>query len=74
MRADARRNQERLLDAAIEPILEVGAEPPLDAIADRDLDLCIDGLGSGTHRRTPLADLPALNRSNPGDFPRTYSS
>lgn len=35
MRADARRNRERLLDAAIEAILEVGAEPPLDAIARR---------------------------------------
>jgi AcrR family transcriptional regulator len=33
MRADAKRNQERLLEAAIEMILEVGAEPPLDAIA-----------------------------------------
>lgn len=35
MRADARRNRDRLLDAAIELILEVGAEPPLDAIARR---------------------------------------
>lgn len=35
MRADARRNRERLLDAATETILEVGAEPPLDAIARR---------------------------------------
>lgn len=35
MRADARRNRERLLGAAIELILEVGAEPPLDAIARR---------------------------------------
>jgi AcrR family transcriptional regulator len=35
MRADARRNRERLLDAAIEVILEVGADPPLDAIARR---------------------------------------
>lgn len=35
MRADARRNRERLFDAAIEAILEVGAEPPLDAIARR---------------------------------------
>ena len=35
MRADARRNQERLLAAAIEVILEVGAEPPLDAISRR---------------------------------------
>ncbi len=35
MRADARRNRDRLLDAAIDLILEVGAEPPLDAIARR---------------------------------------
>lgn len=35
MRIDARRNRERLLDAAIEVILEVGAAPPLDAIARR---------------------------------------
>ena len=35
MRADARRNRDRLVDAAIELILEVGAEPPLDAIARR---------------------------------------
>lgn len=35
MRADARRNRERLLEAAVEVILEVGAEPPLDAIARR---------------------------------------
>lgn len=35
MRADARRNRDRLLDAAVELILEVGAEPSLDAIARR---------------------------------------
>lgn len=35
MRADARRNRDRLLDAAIELILEVGGEPPLDAVARR---------------------------------------
>ncbi|HSJ34328.1 MAG TPA: TetR/AcrR family transcriptional regulator [Acidimicrobiia bacterium] len=35
MRADARRNRDRLVDAAVELILEVGAEPPLDAIARR---------------------------------------
>lgn len=35
MRADARRNRDRLLDAAIELLLEVGAEPPFDAIARR---------------------------------------
>jgi AcrR family transcriptional regulator len=35
VRADARRNRNRLLDAAIELMLEVGAEPPLDAIARR---------------------------------------
>lgn len=42
MRADARRNRERLLGAAIEMILETGAEPPLDAIARRA------GVGTGT--------------------------
>lgn len=35
MRADARRNRDRLIDAAVELILEVGTEPPLDAIARR---------------------------------------
>jgi AcrR family transcriptional regulator len=35
VRADARRNRDRLLDAAIELTLEIGAEPPLDAIARR---------------------------------------
>lgn len=42
MRADARRNRERLFEAAIEMILEAGAEPPLDAIARRA------GVGIGT--------------------------
>lgn len=42
MRADARRNQERLLDAAVETILEVGAAPPLEGIARRA------GVGIGT--------------------------
>jgi AcrR family transcriptional regulator len=35
MRADARRNRRRLLDAATELILEVGGEPPRDAVAQR---------------------------------------
>lgn len=34
-RADARRNRRRLLDAAAELILEIGGEPPRDAIAQR---------------------------------------
>lgn len=34
MRADARANRERLLDAAIRLILEVGGEPTRDAIAE----------------------------------------
>lgn len=42
MRADARRNRERLLDAAIELILEVGGEPSRDALAARA------GVGIGT--------------------------
>jgi AcrR family transcriptional regulator len=35
VRADAQRNRERLLEAAIEMILEVGGEPSRDAIARR---------------------------------------
>lgn len=35
MRSDARRNRRRLLDAAIELILEVGGEPSRDAVAQR---------------------------------------
>lgn len=42
MRADARRNRRRLLDAAIEVILEVGGEPPREAVAQRA------GVGIGT--------------------------
>ncbi|MGA7271551.1 MAG: helix-turn-helix domain-containing protein, partial [Acidimicrobiia bacterium] len=42
MRADARRNRERLLEAATEIFLEYGAEAPLDAIAARA------GVGIGT--------------------------
>ncbi|MCU1390554.1 MAG: bacterial regulatory s, tetR family protein [Ilumatobacteraceae bacterium] len=42
MRADAQRNRERLLDAAVELILEVGGEPSRDAIASRA------GVGIGT--------------------------
>ena len=42
MRADAQRNRVRLLETAVQVILEVGAEPPLDAIARRA------GVGIGT--------------------------
>lgn len=42
MRADARRNRERLLDAAIELILAVGGEPTRDALAAHA------GVGIGT--------------------------
>jgi len=35
MRADARRNRRRLLDATIELILEIGGEPSRDAVAQR---------------------------------------
>jgi AcrR family transcriptional regulator len=42
MRADARRNRQRLLDVTIELILEAGGEPSRDAIADRA------GVGIGT--------------------------
>jgi AcrR family transcriptional regulator len=42
MRADALRNRRRLLDAAIELILEAGGEPSRDAVAQRA------GVGIGT--------------------------
>ncbi len=42
MRADARRNRQRLIDAAIELILEVGGAPTRDAVAQRA------GVGIGT--------------------------
>jgi AcrR family transcriptional regulator len=42
MRADARRNRRRLLDAAIGLILEAGGEPSRDAVAQRA------GVGIGT--------------------------
>jgi AcrR family transcriptional regulator len=56
MRADARRNQRRLLNAAIELILEIGGEPSRDAIAQRA------GVGIGTlYRHFP--DQQALLRA-----------
>jgi AcrR family transcriptional regulator len=52
MRADARRNQGRLLDAAVELILEIGTDPPLDTIARRA------GVGIGTlYRHFPDRDV-----------------
>lgn len=42
MRADARRNRGRLIDAAVELILESGGEPAMDAVATRA------GVGIGT--------------------------
>jgi AcrR family transcriptional regulator len=42
MRADARKNRQRLIDVAIELVLEVGGEPARDAIAERA------GVGIGT--------------------------
>jgi AcrR family transcriptional regulator len=51
MRADARKNRQRLLEAAIELILEIGTEPPLETIARRA------GVGIGTlYRRFPDRD------------------
>lgn len=35
MRADARRNRQSIVDAAIELVLEVGGEPSRDAVAER---------------------------------------
>jgi AcrR family transcriptional regulator len=56
MRADARRNRRRLLDAAIELILEIGSEPSRDAVAERA------GVGIGTlYRHFP--DQQALLRA-----------
>jgi AcrR family transcriptional regulator len=56
MRADARRNRRRLLDAAIELILEIGGEPSRDAVAQRA------GVGIGTlYRHFP--DQQALLRA-----------
>lgn len=56
MRADARRNQRRLLDAAVALVLELGAAPPLDAVARRA------GVGIATlYRHFP--DRPALLRA-----------
>jgi AcrR family transcriptional regulator len=56
MRADARRNRRRLLDAAVELILEVGGEPSRDAVAQRA------GVGIGTlYRHFP--DQQALLRA-----------
>ena len=42
MRADARRNRRRLIDAAVELILEAGSEPTMDAVVTRA------GVGVGT--------------------------
>lgn len=56
MRADARRNHRRLLDAAIDLIVEVGGEPSRDAVAQRA------GVGVGTlYRHFP--DRQALLRA-----------
>jgi len=42
VRADARKNRQRLIDVAVELVLEVGGEPARDAIAERA------GVGIGT--------------------------
>lgn len=56
MRADARRNRQALVDAAIELILEVGGDPGRDAVADRA------GVGIGTlYRHFP--EQPQLLRA-----------
>lgn len=56
MRADARRNRRRLLDAAVGLILEIGGEPARDAVAQRA------GVGVGTlYRHFP--DQQALLRA-----------
>ena len=56
MRADARRNRRRLIDAAIGLILEIGSEPSRDAVAQRA------GIGIATlYRHFP--DQQALLRA-----------
>jgi AcrR family transcriptional regulator len=56
VRADARRNRRRLLDAAVELLLELGVEPSRDAVARRA------DVGIGTlYRHFP--DQPALLRA-----------
>lgn len=56
MRADARRNRERILEAAAELVLETGGEPVRDAVAERA------GVGIGTvYRHFP--DRQSLLRS-----------
>ena len=60
MRADARRNQDRLLDAAVELILEVGAEPPLEGIARR-AEVGIGTLYRHFPDRTSLLNAVALH-------------
>jgi AcrR family transcriptional regulator len=65
MRADAERNRQRLVTAAIELILEVGGEPTRDAVAQRA------GVGIGTlYRHFPdpqsllrAVALEAINRA-----------
>lgn len=42
MRADAQKNRQRLIEAAVELVLEVGGEPARDAVAERA------GVGIGT--------------------------
>src|SRR3954470_12356726 len=42
MRADARKNRQRLIEVAVELVLEVGGEPARDAVAERA------GVGIGT--------------------------
>lgn len=56
MRADARRNRQSIVDAAIEVVLEVGGEPSRDAVAARA------GVGIATlYRHFP--DQPRLLRA-----------
>ncbi|MFJ9855811.1 TetR/AcrR family transcriptional regulator [Streptomyces sp. NPDC101150] len=51
MRADARRNRERILEAAVRAFSEIGADVPIDAIAKAA------GVGSGTlYRHFPTRE------------------
>lgn len=56
MRADARRNRQSIIDAAIELVLEVGGEPSRDAVAERA------GVGIATLYRH-FSDQPQLLRA-----------
>ena len=85
MRADARRNQERLLDAAVELILEVGGDPGREAVARRaevgigtlyrhfpDQQSLLVAVARHVQDRTIAAGESALEASDGADALRHY--